>query len=171
MQLARDYARRPRKASNKRIVFRYLQSPVEVVGEERVEGIPIVSGASVGEFVETGLVLRSVGCRCSEIPGVAFDTDRGIVPAENGRVIDARADRSAAWYVTGWAKRGPNGVIGTNRPCAAETFAALLDDLAAGGAGRVIEDAHAIDELLANLAAACIPFEGAGHRLCRTRAR
>jgi ferredoxin--NADP+ reductase len=102
------------------------------------------------EDLPVDLVFRSVGYRGVALPGLPFDEKRGIVPNEKGRVMDSRGEamprqpgagesRGEAMprpllgtYVSGWIKRGPSGVIGTNKPDAAETAEAMLEDAAAG---------------------------------------
>lgn len=128
---------RPRK----RIVFRFLSSPRRIEGSERVEGIvvmknrleqnaaprPQVLPTGQEEVLETGLVLRAIGYRGLPVGGLPFDEYRGVVPNVSGRVAD-----HPGVYVTGWIKRGPRGIIGTNKKCARETVQALLADGAAG---------------------------------------
>lgn len=85
------------------------------------------------ELISTGLVFRSVGYRGVPLPGLPFDERLGVVPNRTGRVIDpATGAPIPGLYVAGWLKRGPTGVIGTNKPDAAETVRHLLDDVAAG---------------------------------------
>ncbi|UYP18083.1 FAD-dependent oxidoreductase [Rhodococcus sp. Z13] len=155
VRLAREYAQRPPRAGHRRIVFRYLAAPHEILGEDRVTGLRIERTALVedgdrltarptGEFedLDAALVLRSIGYRAVPIPGVPFDDTRGIVPNEGGRVVPGV-------YVAGWAKRGPNGVIGTNKGCAKETVAALLADFDSGALPTPRGDRRALNRLLA----------------------
>ncbi|WP_416061503.1 FAD-dependent oxidoreductase [Rhodococcus indonesiensis] len=158
MRLAREYARREPRPGNKRIVFRYLVSPTEIEGTDRVAGlravrnelIPGDDGALVARPTEQALhldaqlVLRSIGYRGVPLPGVPFDERRAIVPNENGRVTGA----GPGVYVTGWIKRGPSGVIGTNKACAKETVAALLADFDAGRLTRPAYGRRELDRLL-----------------------
>ncbi len=146
MRLAREYARREPRPGNKRIVFRYLVSPTAIEGTDRVTGlravrnelIPGDDGALVARpteqtlHLDAQLVLRSIGYRGVPLPGVPFDERRAIVPNEDGRVTGA----GPGVYVAGWIKRGPSGVIGTNKACAKETVAALLADFDAGRLAR-----------------------------------
>ncbi|MGV9746789.1 FAD-dependent oxidoreductase [Rhodococcus zopfii] len=148
MRLAREYAQTPPRPGRKRIVFRYLAAPTELLGADRVTGVRLVRTELVGgedgtlvarpagdhEDLPAQLVLRSIGYRGVPLPDVPFDEHRGIIPNTGGRV-------EAGVYVTGWIKRGPSGVIGTNKACAKETVAALLADfdaarLTAPPAGR-----------------------------------
>jgi ferredoxin--NADP+ reductase len=132
----------------KRLVIRFLMSPTEILGENgRVKGIRLVRNAlSRGrdgslkaaatdrfEEVPTGLVFRSVGYRGVPLPGVPFREDWGTIPHESGRVVDAATKaRATGLYTAGWIKRGPSGVIGTNRGCAVETVRCMMEDLRAG---------------------------------------
>ncbi len=158
MRLAREYARREPRPGNKRIVFRYLVSPTAIEGTDRVTGlravrnelIPGDDGALVARpteqtlHLDAQLVLRSIGYRGVPLPGVPFDERRAIVPNEDGRVTGA----GPGVYVTGWIKRGPSGVIGTNKACAKETVAALLADFDAGRLARPAYGRRELDRLL-----------------------
>jgi ferredoxin--NADP+ reductase len=152
VDLLREYAGREPEGKPRRIVLRFLTSPVRIVGEQRVEGIEVVRNELVEEggrivarpvgepeLIPCSLVLRSVGYRGVAIPGVPFDEVRGTIPNEAGRV--AGAERT---YAAGWIKRGPSGVIGTNKKDATETVDALLEDARAGrlshAGGGTLED-------------------------------
>jgi len=97
-----------------------------------VERTAIVDGRVVGtgeeEVLDVGLVVRAIGYDAEPIPGLPFDAATGTVPNEGGRVVRDGVPVPGA-YVTGWIKRGPTGVIGTNKHDAVETVAALLEDL------------------------------------------
>jgi ferredoxin--NADP+ reductase len=145
INIVRGLAARASGSGAKRIVLRFLLSPVEVSGDGRVEAVRAVrnefatddggqiraaaSGASV-EF-PAQLVLRSIGYRGTVLPGLPFDERAGIIPNEAGRVR-GKSGNMPGTYVTGWIKRGPTGVVGTNKHCAAETVDALIEDWAAG---------------------------------------
>jgi ferredoxin--NADP+ reductase len=129
---ARD-ARRPRT-----IALRFLRSPVEIVGDGRVEGVVVAinelvlgedgtlaarpTGAT--ETLPAGLVLSSIGYRGRPVTGLPFDDARGLIPNHEGRIVGRERE-----YVTGWIKRGPSGIIGTNKKCAQATVQGLLADL------------------------------------------
>ncbi|MGW6983364.1 FAD-dependent oxidoreductase [Streptomyces sp. NPDC054932] len=126
----------------RRIALRFYLRPVEILGgpDGRVTGMRFertapdgrggVTGTGVHEDVEAQLVLRSVGYKGVPLAGLPFDPAKGTVPHAAGRVL--RAGRaSVGEYVAGWIKRGPTGVIGTNRPCAKETVSSLLQDAGA----------------------------------------
>jgi ferredoxin/flavodoxin---NADP+ reductase len=142
----RDYAARAPEGKPRRIVLRFLASPVAIVGGGRVEGIVVarnelVDGRAVAtderETIPCGIVFRSVGYRGIALPGVPFDDSTGTVPNEGGRV-------EPGLYVAGWIKRGPSGVIGTNKKDATETIELLLEDARegrlAGGSGEDVLD-------------------------------
>jgi len=141
LDILRDFASRTPEGKPKRLALRFGVSPVQVLGEGKVEAIEIVRNELVAgenglvkavptdetEVVPCGLVLRSVGYRGVALPGVPFDERRGVIPNVEGRV-----DGHPRVYTAGWIKRGPSGVIGTNKKDAAETCARLLEDAAAG---------------------------------------
>ncbi len=119
----------------------FCKSPVELKGDGCVESIVLEKNELVGEpfrvqskgtgqteEIPCGLVLRSVGYRGEPLPDVPFDDKRGVFPNENGRIVDA-AGASGGLYAVGWIKRGPSGVIGTNKPDSQLTVAQLLDDM------------------------------------------
>jgi len=138
VEIVGEYATRPSADKPRRIVLRYLASPMRIVGTKRVEAVELVRNrlvhedgrartASTGETdkLACDLVLRSIGYAGAPIPGVPFNERRATIANEGGRV-------APGVYTAGWIKRGPSGVIGTNKKCANETVAALLADLEAG---------------------------------------
>lgn len=124
----------------RRIHLRFLRSPVRLVGVDgRVSGLVVernvidgdrVRGTGETETLDVGLVVRAIGYDAEEIPGLPFDAATGTVPHVAGRVVNDGAPVPGA-YVAGWIKRGPTGVIGTNKGDALETVASVLDDLPA----------------------------------------
>ena len=111
--------------------FEFFANPVEVLGGDRVEGLRVektkVEGGravGTGEFfdVECGLVVAAIGYYSIPIEGVPFDSDNGIVVHDNGRVGDGI-------YAVGWIKRGPTGVIGTNKPDGETAAQQILEDV------------------------------------------
>ncbi|MFD4459651.1 FAD-dependent oxidoreductase [Nocardia sp. NPDC058480] len=143
--LAEEYAGDRTDPGNKRIVFRYLTSPTGIRGSGRVQSLEFAHNELVDrdgqrvaratdriERLETGLVLRSIGYRGAAVPDLPFDEARGVVPNEHGRVIGADGSSIAGVYVSGWIKRGPRGVIGSNRVDSAETVEHLVADFVAG---------------------------------------
>ncbi len=98
------------------------------------------------ETLPAGLVFRSVGYKGTGVPGLPLDAKRGVIPNDAGRILDAPGQPAPGEYVSGWIKRGPSGVIGTNKPDSVETVESLLADRAAGklpspAAGRDVIDA------------------------------
>ncbi|GAB4435054.1 MAG: FAD-dependent oxidoreductase [Chloroflexi bacterium OHK40] len=148
LELLRAYAARPLSGAPRRIVMRFLVSPVEILGEggavkavrvERNElqmgpdGSLRARGTGVFETIECGLILRSVGYRGVPLPGVPFNNAGGTIPNVAGRVTEhGSGENVPGEYVVGWAKRGPSGVIGTNKPDAAATVAAMIEDVKNG---------------------------------------
>ncbi len=147
-----DYLKERAKAGEgtrpRKIRLRFCVSPVEILGEGgRVKAVKVEKnrlalgkdgrvkseGTGVFETLPAGLVLRSVGYRGVPIPGVPFDERSGHIPNAAGRVLDAPGGRPRPGeYVVGWAKRGPTGLIGTNRADSIETVRMMAEDAAAG---------------------------------------
>jgi ferredoxin/flavodoxin---NADP+ reductase len=163
VEIARGYAERAPAGRRRRIVLRYCVSPVEIVGDHRVEGVRLARNALVAgddghvsarptgesELLDAQLVLRSIGYRGSPLPGVPFDEARGTISNRAGRVVVPGGDAPLPGvYTAGWVKRGPSGVIGTNKRCAHETVELLLEDLRAG---RLPEPSSSPAELVGRL--------------------
>ncbi len=145
VEMLRAYAARGSTGAPRRIVMRFLVSPVEVIGKDgkvaavRIERNRLVQapdgsmrpkGTGVYETLECGMILRSVGYKGVPLPDVPYDEATGTIPNRGGRVIDpATGEPVPGEYVVGWAKRGPSGVIGTNKPDAAATVALMLEDV------------------------------------------
>jgi ferredoxin--NADP+ reductase len=140
LELLQEWSQRPQQGKPRRIHLRFLLAPIHVAGSVRVEGLEMgrVALDGSGGAVPTGetvalpaeLLLRSVGYRGLPLPDVPFDGRAGVIPHIDGRV--QRDGRDAVGeYVVGWIKRGPSGVIGTNRADARETVGGLLVDLPA----------------------------------------
>ncbi|MFC4584549.1 FAD-dependent oxidoreductase [Sphaerisporangium corydalis] len=134
VEVLRSWCRNTPTGRPRRLDVRFWLRPVEILGTSRVEGLRLertrldggrVVGTGEFETVPAGMVLRSVGYQSVALPGVPFDEATMTVPNVAGRV-------SAGQYVAGWLKRGPTGVIGTNKSDAAETVRTLLADLAEG---------------------------------------
>ena len=144
MEVLREFAAREPSGKARRLVLRFLVSPVALVGDERVEAVEVVenelvaSNGRIGaraterrETIPAGIVFRSVGYRGVELPGLPFDPARGTLPNDCGRVLDGDGSPLTGVYCAGWIKRGPTGVIGTNKKDATETVRLLLEDDAA----------------------------------------
>jgi ferredoxin--NADP+ reductase len=145
-----DFAARPQTGRRRKIRFRFGLRPSRIIGADAVEGIRfdrVEEPTAAPVDIEAQLVLRSIGYRGTSLPGVPFDPDTGTVPNLLGRVLDG-SSVVAGLYTVGWIKRGPSGVIGTNRQDATETVAALVADVAAG---RGSAPAGSSDELVAAL--------------------
>jgi len=148
LEALRNAAGRPQRGEPRRLVFRFLCSPTEIVAGAggRVSALRLVRnrlerrGAEIravatdtSEILPVDLVFRSVGYRGLPLPGIPFDEARGTIPHERGRVLDAASGKPIpGLYVAGWIKRGPTGVIGTNKPDAVETADAILADFRDG---------------------------------------
>ena len=147
LELLREYADRPVAGAPTRIILHFLVSPVEILGRERVEGLTVVHNelyeSEDGQLrsrptertttLPVGLVFRAIGYQGVPLPGIPFDAMAGVIPNEAGRIIDPRTGSPIEGeYVVGWIKRGPRGIIGTNKPDSQETVQMLLADLAGG---------------------------------------
>jgi ferredoxin/flavodoxin---NADP+ reductase len=157
-------AARTPEGKQRRVVFRFFHSPVAILGRERVEGVELVRNeldandravaTDAHETLPCGLVFRSVGYHGVELPGVTFDGGTGTIPNDGGRI-------EAGVYCAGWIKRGPTGVIGTNKKDAAETVELLLEDAAAGRLEpKPDAAAAAVDELLAERGVPVVEYAG-----------
>lgn len=144
-----DAAVRRTPTSPRRIVMRYRLTPTELTGDRAVSGIVLARPDGTRETIETSLVVRAVGFRGRAASGLPFDSSIGVIPNVGGRVVDPVTGHTLpGLYCTGWIKRGPTGVIGTNRADSAETVASLLSDVAAGGLTDPPDDpVHLIDLL------------------------
>ncbi|WP_082527155.1 FAD-dependent oxidoreductase [Kitasatospora sp. MBT63] len=139
-----DWAARGPHGGGRRVCFRFWRRPVEILGPGRVTALrlertaPGAAGGAVGtgvyDVLPVQLVLRSVGYRSAPLAGVPFDERRAVVPNAEGRVLGADGRPRPGEYVAGWLKRGPSGVIGTNKADAAQTVRSLLADRLPGGA-------------------------------------
>ncbi len=160
----REFAARPSSGKPKTIHLRFLESPLALVGGARVEELVLgrnrlvpgngddLRAEPTGESARlpAGLVFRSVGYLGTGIQDVPFDPRRGIIPSNRGRVEQPAGVVVPGEYAVGWIKRGPSGVIGTNKPDAVETATLLLEDAAAGALPAPADPApEAVDRLLA----------------------
>jgi ferredoxin--NADP+ reductase len=173
MEVLRQLASREPAGKPRVVRFRFCVSPVAVLGDECVEAIELVrnrleadaSGrvravpTDEREVVPCGIVFRSVGYHGVPLPGAPFDEVTGTMPNLGGRVLDESGSASPGLYCAGWIKRGPTGVIGTNKKDATETAELLLEDARSGflfheaGAGTM-------DELLAERGVAAVSYAG-----------
>ena len=164
------YAAREPLGKRRRIVLRFLVSPVEILGTERVEGIRFVHNelveaddgsirprpTDITEELDCGLVFRSIGYRGTEIPGVPFDETTCTIPNEGGRIAGRTGE-----YAVGWIKRGPTGIIGTNKRDAQETVNTLLGDLDTERLGAPSDpDRDSMEALLAERQPDAVSYAG-----------
>jgi ferredoxin/flavodoxin---NADP+ reductase len=160
VELLREFAARKPMGKPRTLQLRFLVSPVAILGDERVEAVEIVHNELVSEngrivarptdrreVIECGLVLRSVGYRGVALPGLPFDEARCVIANQSGRVLGADGEPMPGVYCAGWIKRGPTGVIGTNKKDATETVELLLEDAEAGRIGTS-PPPGALEELL-----------------------
>jgi ferredoxin--NADP+ reductase len=146
VQLLREFAGREPRGASRRIVLRFLRSPVAIRGDGRVAAIDVqrneilrsddgaIRARAAGDAVETiecGLVLRSVGYRAVPLPDVPFDERAYVLPNDRGRVLGADGEPVPGVYTVGWIKRGPTGILGTNKRDAQETVERVVEDLGA----------------------------------------
>ena len=149
VEILRGYARREPSGKSRRLTLRFMVSPVELIGDGAggVAALRLVRNelyaTSTGalqpratdqfENLPVGLVFRSVGYRGVPLPGVPFNDSWGVILNDKGRVLDPDTKQPIVGeYTAGWIKRGPTGVIGTNKPDAAETVECMFEDLARG---------------------------------------
>jgi ferredoxin--NADP+ reductase len=139
IKVLRGYAERERRPGKRRIVFKFRTSPIEIRGQGRVEeivlggnelvtddnGRVVAKDTGARELLPVQLVVRAVGYRGVPTPGLPFDEQTGTIPHTDGRVEGSRNE-----YVVGWIKRGPSGVIGTNKKDSQNTVDTLVADLA-----------------------------------------
>jgi ferredoxin/flavodoxin---NADP+ reductase len=159
VEILREYAAREPEGKPMRVRFCFLRSPIEILGDDagrvravRLERNELVDGRARGtgdvEELACELVFRSIGYLGEPVAGVPFDPARGVIRNEGGRVVDDDGI-CVGEYVTGWIKRGPSGVIGTNKKDSQDTIDKLIED---AGEGRLPEPSgQDVDELLAGL--------------------
>ncbi|MGX9790454.1 FAD-dependent oxidoreductase [Mycobacterium sp. MMS18-G62] len=148
IKVLRGYAERESGGAKRRIVFRFRTSPIELKGDDRVESIVlgrnelvkdndriVAKDTGEREEVPAQLVVRAVGYRGVPTPGLPFDERSGTIPHTDGRIEGSRNE-----YVVGWIKRGPTGVIGSNKSDSQETVDTLISDLRDASLSDVGED-------------------------------
>ena len=143
--LMQTLSMRPLEGKARRLHLLFLRSPTGLLGTDRVEAIELVHNALVRtedgtlrprptgqtETIPVGLVFRSIGYKGAPLPGTQFDDERGVIPNSHGHV-SAEGHLVPGEYAVGWIKRGPSGVIGSNRPDAVETAEAMIADALQG---------------------------------------
>ena len=180
VEILRSYSERPLAGHAKRIVLRFLLSPLALLpgadghlGAVELGNNVLVADAdgqlrahATGEHetISAGLVFRAIGYRGIPLPGVAFDGRRGVIPNDGGRVLDpAGGVPLRGEYAVGWIKRGPSGVIGTNKKDAQETVDAIFADAASDGEGLNVPDlpdGAAIERLLRERQPELVTYDG-----------
>jgi ferredoxin--NADP+ reductase len=173
-----DYAAREPTGASHRVVLRFLRSPVEILGagdDGAVAGVRVavnrIEAASDGglravptgaeEVIECGLVFRSIGYRGRPLDGVPFDERRSLIRNTGGRVCDDSGRPQPGEYAVGWIKRGPSGVIGTNKKDAADTVARIREDRDATALNAARDpDADAAATFYAERAPGAVTWQG-----------
>ncbi|PYO38322.1 MAG: NADP oxidoreductase [Candidatus Rokuibacteriota bacterium] len=175
-EILREYAARKPGGKSKKLIIRFLVSPVELCGNEAGEVVALrlvrnrLEATAAGtlqakptdqfETLPVGLVFRSVGYRGVPLPGVPFHESWGVILNEHGRVLDPDTKQPVVGeYAAGWIKRGPTGVIGTNKPDAAQTVACMMEDLAAGRILKPEEPDAAAGLLIRERQPRCVSYE------------
>lgn len=164
IEIIQELAQREPSGKPKKLTIRFLVSPTELIGNDAGEVVAMrmvknelyqtESGTmrpratDQYEEVPVGLVFRSIGYRGLPIPGVPFHERWGVILNEKGRVLNSESNAPVLGeYTAGWIKRGPSGVIGTNKPDAVETAECMLADLAEG---KTLSPAHPEPDAAAN---------------------
>lgn len=176
VEILQGYALPKPTGKTRTLTIRFLVSPVEIIGnaDGSIARIRLVrnvlykseSGTlspkptDIFEELPVGLVFRSVGYRGVALQGVPFDERKGVVPNEKGRIIDPTTKQPMTGeYVTGWIKRGPTGVIGTNKPDSVETVNAMLEDWKKGASLRPVHpEPESIEMLVRERQPENVPF-------------
>ncbi len=173
LEVLRAVAAKGPSGKPRTIRLRFCVSPVALLGSGRVEAVEVVRNRLVPtpdgsvraeptderETIPCGIVLRSVGYLGVPLPGIPFAEQRGTIPNDRGRVLDASGEQVPGVYCAGWIKRGPTGVIGTNKKDATETVEALLED-ARSGKLPARDGRGSVDELLEARGVAVVSYAG-----------
>ncbi len=165
VDILQSYAARPPSGKSRKLIIRFLVSPVELVGDAagKITNMRLVKNELYAtdsgtlsarptnqyEDLSVGMVFRSVGYRGVPVPGVPFNDRWGVILNQKGRVVDAGGQPVTGLYASGWIKRGPSGVIGTNKPDSVETVVCMLEDVTAGATLQPAHpDAAAMDAMV-----------------------
>ena len=174
LDLLRELSVRPARDTDRRIVFRFLVSPVEILGKERVTGVEVVRNelyrgnngelrarsTDEREVIPADVVFRAIGYQGVGLPGVPFDPISATIPNDRGRVIEPLTGQPRSGeYAAGWIKRGPNGIIGTNKPDAQETVEMLLEDVRDQRLRRDVLPAKVFERFLAERQGEVVSFD------------
>jgi ferredoxin--NADP+ reductase len=174
VEIIQDYAARPKTGKPITVRFRFLASPIELLGDEhghvravRIEANAIVArddgslaarGTGTFEELPAQLVFRSIGYTGQPVGDVPFDERRGLISNDGGRVTDADGTHLVGEYVSGWIKRGPSGVIGTNKKDSQDTVDKILEDAVAGRLNQPSSDD--IDAMIETHCEHAVTWEG-----------
>lgn len=158
LEVLRAWSERAPQGRPRRLHLRFGLRPAVICGDACVTGMQFAHGTGQSVHVPGDMVLRSVGYRGVPIPGLPFDDERGIVPNAAGRVLRDGAVVPGE-YVAGWIKRGPSGIIGTNKHDAAETVRCLLED-APALPRRQVRDPDEIVDVLHQRGVRAVSWEG-----------
>jgi ferredoxin/flavodoxin---NADP+ reductase len=172
VEILREFATRKPSGKPRTVRLRFRASPVAILGEERVEAVEIVrnrleadAGGTVRavatderDVIPSGIVFRSVGYHGVGVPGAPFDQRAGTMPNDDGRVLGEDGSPIPGLYCAGWIKRGPTGVIGTNKKDATETVEHLLEDARAGRLPA--PSGESLDALLAERGLEVVMYSG-----------
>jgi ferredoxin/flavodoxin---NADP+ reductase len=175
VEIFTEFSQREPEGRPKRLIMKFLRSPIEIQGDGRVEKLIVginelvrdesgaIKARDTGqrEEIECGLVLRSIGYKGVGLEGLPFDEHRGVIPNEAGRVTDPESgEQVAGHYAVGWIKRGPSGVIGTNKKDAQETVDTLFADLEAGNVPERDAVEAGIEDLLSERSPSHVTYQG-----------
>ena len=172
LAVLRELAEREPSGKTHRVELRFLCTPVEVLGDgQRVRGLRIARNRLDGtravatgeqEVIDCGLIVRAIGYRGRPLPGVPFDASRGLITNRDGRVTTSGGEPIIGEYVVGWIKRGPSGVIGTNKKDASDTAERIFEDAEAGVLDRPEIDADPVATMrwLRSRAPTIVSWEG-----------
>ena len=175
LEVLAGYAAATPGPAERRVVLRFLTSPVEIIGTQRVEAIVVAKNelyrgedgqlrsrmTDRTETIPVDLVFRAIGYQGVPLPGIPFDAMRGVIPNQVGRITDPVTGHVVTGeYVVGWIKRGPQGIIGTNKPDSYETIDSLLEDLRAGRLDKAeVPDRSVLEGLLRERRADFVSYE------------
>ena len=175
LEVLREYAARAPSGKRRTLRLRFRASPVAILGDGQVEAIEVARNTLVAddrgsvravpagerEEIPCGIVFRSVGYRGVPVPGVPFDEEHHTIRNRDGRVLDEHGEPLPGVYCTGWIKRGPTGIIGTNKKDATQTVELLLEDARTGALPRLEEaSAERVDAALAERACDVVTYAG-----------
>jgi ferredoxin--NADP+ reductase len=174
IDVLREFASRTPEGKARVVRLRFRLSPVAILGEAHVQGVEVVHNrleadatgrvraiaSDEHETISCGVVFRSVGYHGIALPGVPFDGTTGTMPNVGGRVLDESGTPIPGLYCAGWIKRGPTGVIGTNKKDATETIDLVLEDVREGLLPRSEAEPRALDALLADRGIEVVMYDG-----------